>query len=99
MTKTNVIPAAGYLVIEPKKKNATTESGIYLSENRQDKPQEGTVLAIGSAYVTDFGIKKDTDIKKGDVVIYREWGGKEYKENGVDLLLMKFDDVMATIKN
>ena len=98
MTKTNINPAAGYLVIEPKKKNSTTESGIYLSENRQDKPQEGTVLAIGTAYVTDFGIKKDTDIKKGDVVIYREWGGKEYKENGVDLLLMKFDDVMATIK-
>ena len=98
MTKTSISPAAGYLVIEPKKKNSTTESGIYLSENRQDKPQEGTVLAIGSAYVTDFGIKKDTDIKKGDVVIYREWGGKEYKENGVDLLLMKFDDVMATIK-
>ncbi len=98
MTKTNIIPAAGYLVIEPKKKGSETESGIYLPENRQDKPQEGTVLAIGPAYVTDFGIKKDTDIKKGDVVIYREWGGKEYKENGVDLLLMKFDDVMATIK-
>lgn len=99
MTKTNILPAAGYLVIEPKKKQASTESGIYLAPNNQDKPQEGTVLAIGSAYTTDFGIKKDTDLKVGDVVVYREWGGKEYKENGVDLLLMKFDDVMATIKN
>lgn len=98
MSKTNITPAPGYLVIEPKKKQSSTESGIYLAPSNQDKPQEGTVLAIGGAYITDFGIKKDTDIKKGDVVIYREWGGKEYKENGVDLLLMKFDDVMATIK-
>jgi len=99
MTKTNLKPAAGYLVIEPKKKGSSTESGIYLQPSN-DKPQEGTVLAIGQAYLTDFGIKKDSgDLKTGDVVIYREWGGKEYKENGVELLLMKFDDIMATIKN
>lgn len=98
MTKTNIVPAPGYLVIEPKKKGGTTESGIYLQPS-SDKPQEGTVLAVGSAYVTDFGTKKEVTSKVGDVVIYREWGGKEYKENGVDLLLMKFDDVMATVKN
>ena len=97
MTKTNIVPAAGYLVIEPKKKNSTTESGIYLSENRQDKPQEGTVLAIGSAYVTDFGIKKTCPCALNDKVIYREWGGKEYKEDQTDLLILKFDDVMAVI--
>ena len=98
MTKTNINPAPGYLVIEPKKKNSTTESGIYLQTSNQDKPQEGTILVVGDSYTTDFGIKKTCDFKKGDVVIYREWGGKEYKENGVDLLLMKFDDVMATVK-
>ena len=98
MTKTNLKPAAGYLVIEPKKQSQTTASGIVLPESNSDKPQEGTVLAVGGSVYHD-GHEVISPVKAGDMVIYGGWNNKEYKENGVNLLLVKFEDVMATINN
>ena len=94
---TKIHPVGGYLLVEPQKQEKTTASGIVLPESHQDKPQQGTVLAVGGSIYTD-GREVISPVKVGDVVIYREWGGKEYKENGVELLLLKFDDIMAIIK-
>lgn len=96
-TQSNIHPVAGYVLVEPKKKEKTTASGIVLPDSHEDKPQQGTVLAIGGPAVVD-GKSVDAPCKVGDVVIYREWGGKEYKENDVELLILKFDDIMAIIK-
>jgi chaperonin GroES len=97
MTQSKIKPVAGYLLIQPQKKEKTTASGIVLPDSHEDKPQQGTVLALGDIFVTDYGTKKEAPCKVGDVVIYREWGGKEYKEDNTDLLLLKFDDIMAVI--
>ena len=97
MFKSKITPAPGYLLVKPKT-GKTTSSGIVLPDSHEDKPQQGEVLAVGAVFATDYGTPKDSPCKVGDTVIYREWGGKEYKENNVDLLLLKFDDVMATIK-
>lgn len=90
MTKLNLKPTAGYLLIEPLEKEVKTASGIYLPENAGEKPQKGKVLAVGD----------DTkDIKKpcaaGDSVLYKKWGGNEIKIEGKDYLFVKFDDVLA----
>ena len=97
MTKTNIIPAPGYLIIEPKKKESTTASGIVLPDSHDDKPQEGTVLAVGES-VFNNGHEVVSPVKVGNLIIYGGWNNKEYKENNVKLLIVKFDDVMATIK-
>ncbi|HOZ80757.1 MAG TPA: co-chaperone GroES [Candidatus Woesebacteria bacterium] len=94
----NIQPVSGYLLVEPVKAERTTSSGIVLPESHQEKPQQGKILAVGETYLTDYGTKKESPVKVGDVVIYREWGGKEYKQDGVDLLLLKFDDIMAIVK-
>ena len=93
----NIHPVPGYILVQPQKKESTTASGIVLPQSNNDKPQQGTVLAIGDVYVSDYGTKKESPCKVGDSVIYREWGGKEYKDNDTDLLILKFDDVMAVI--
>ena len=95
MTKIN--PVAGYILVEPQKQEKTTASGIVLPESHQDKPQQGKVLAVGASIFTD-GREVKSPCQVGDIVVYKEWGGKEYKEDNVDLLLMKFDDIMAIIK-
>ncbi len=97
MSKTSIKPAPGYLLVEPQKKETTTPSGIVLTDKGSDKPQQGTVLSIGEVAITDYGIKKESPCKVGDVVIYREWGGKEYKDGSDELLILKFDDIMAVI--
>lgn len=93
----NIHPVPGYILVQPQKKEKTTASGIIIADSHEDKPQQGTVLAIGDIFVTDYGVKKESPCKVGDTVIYREWGGKEYKENETDLLILKFDDIMAVI--
>ena len=99
MPKSNITPVPGYVLVEPQKKEKTTASGIVLPETHEDKPQQGKVLAVGDTFITDYGTKKDSPVKVGDVVVYREWGGKEYKQdNNEELLILKFDDIMAVIK-
>jgi chaperonin GroES len=96
--KTNIIPAPGYLLIKPEKLDRTTESGIVLPDSADNKPQQGKVLSVGADFITDYGTTKTSPVKVDDVVIYKEWGGKEYKQDQVEYLIIKFDDVMATIK-
>ena len=90
MAKVNLKPTAGYLLIEPLEKETKTSSGIYLPDNAGEKPQKGTVLAVGDD-TKDF--KKPC--KAGDTVLYKKWGGNEVKIDGVEYLFVKFDDVLA----
>ena len=94
---TNTTPAGGYFLVQPKKKQKTTASGIVLPDSHEDKPQQGKVLAVGDTFVSDYGTKKESPVKVGDTIIYREWGGKEYKDGDNELLILKFDDIMAVI--
>ena len=98
MSKSNLQPLAGYLLVEPLKQEKVTPSGILLTESHEERPQSGKVLAIGDEFVTDYGIKKTSPVKIGDVVVYKEWGGKEYKDGDTNLLILKFEDVMAVLK-
>lgn len=97
MSKSSIQPVSGYLLVEPLKKEKTTASGIVLSESHEEKPQSGKVLAVGAS-VFDDGHEIKAPCAVGDVVIYREWGGKEYKDGDLNLLILKFEDVMAIIK-
>ena len=97
MSQTKIHPVPGYLLIQPQKHEQTTASGILLPDNHTDKPQQGKVLAVGNS-IFDDGHEIKSPCQVDDVVIYREWGGKEIKQDNVDLLLLKFDDIMAIVK-
>lgn len=96
--KLNLKPAAGYLIIEPQGVEGKTSSGIYLPETAGEKPQKGTIVAVGADEITESGAKKKSPVKKGDEVIYKKWGGNEVKLEGVEYLFAKFDDVLALVK-
>jgi chaperonin GroES len=96
-TKTTIHPVPGYILVKPQKQEKTTSSGIVLPDTHEDKPQQGVVLALGSAIYQD-GREITAPCAVGDTVVYREWGGKEYKNNDEELLILKFDDIMAIIK-
>jgi len=96
MPKSNIKPVAGYLLVEPLKQEKTTASGIVLPESHEEKPQSGRVIAVGDP-IFDDGREISCPVKVDDVVVYKEWGGKEYKDGDTNLLILKFEDVMATI--
>lgn len=87
-------PAPGYVLIKPVEVKRQTASGIVLPDTHEgDKPQEGEILAVG---------KETKDEKSfgevGDLVVYRKWGGNDYKREGQELLFVKFEDILAKIK-
>lgn len=94
MSKLNLKPTAGYLLIEPLEKEVKTASGIYLPENAGEKPQKGKVIAVGGAIYQD-GREVTAPAKSGDVVLYKKWGGNEVKIEGKEYLFVKFEDVLA----
>jgi chaperonin GroES len=90
-------PLAGYVLVEPAKSQKQTVSGIYLPDSSQEKPQHGTVLAVGDATVID-GEKIEAPVKKGDQVIYKKWGGNDLKIGETEYQFLKFEDLLAVIK-
>lgn len=94
-------PAAGYLLVEPAKQETTTKSGIILTEDSNEKPQYGTVLAVGAAAChCDESEKCDCQApaQVGEQVIYKKWGGNEVKIGETEYQFLKFEDVLAIIK-
>jgi len=95
--KLNLKPTAGYVLIEPAEASRQTDSGIYLPETSEEKPQKGTILAVGPDELTDSGKIRKSPVKSGDEVIYKKWGGNEVKIDGKEYLFVKFEDILAIV--
>ena len=93
-SKLNLKPTPGYLLIEPLEKEVKTASGIYLPDTAGEKPQKGKVLAKGGSIYQD-GKEIKAPGEKGDIVIYKKWGGNEVKIGNIEYLFVKFEDVLA----
>lgn len=97
MAKVNLKPTAGYVLLEPQEAETKTASGIVLPDSATgEKPQMGTVVAVGGDEVTDSGATRKSPVKVGDKVVYKKWGGNEIKFEGREYLFVKFDDILAT---
>lgn len=102
-------PLAGYVLVEPSKQETKTKSGIILTEADIEKPQYGKVLAIGESKSEDCcgggccddieaSRKSDCEVKVGDMVIYKKWGGSEVAIDDVEYQFLKCEDILAIIK-
>lgn len=96
-TVTQLQPTSGYLLVKPAENKKQTASGIYLPDSKEDQPQYGTVLAVGSDQTTEHGVTISSPAKIGDSVVYKKWGGNEVKMDDVDYQILKFEDVLAII--
>lgn len=93
----NITPTPGYVLVEPAQAQKQTASGIYLPDSHDEKPQHGTVLAVGAPAMID-GKEVSSPVKKGDTVIYKKWGGNDLKIGDVEYQFLKFEDVLAIVK-
>ena len=97
--KIDLIPAPGYILVQPLEGEQETDSGIVLPESVEEKPLKGKVLSVGEAETTDSGAKRDlwSKVKEGTTIVYKKWAGNEYKPQGSDkeLLFVKFEDILA----
>ena len=88
----NIKPLADRVLVEPAAAEEMTAGGIYIPDTAKEKPQRGTVVAVGPG-------KKDepTTVKEGDVVLYGKYSGTELSIEGKDLLIMKEADILAIV--
>ena len=86
-------PLGSRLVVEPIEEEEVTSGGIVLPETAKEKPQKGTVLAIGPGDRNDKGERIPMDVKVGDKVLYAKYAGTEVKYDGKKLLILRESDV------
>ncbi len=94
----NLKPLDDRIVVKPNEAEKTTASGLVIPDTAKEKPQEGTVVAVGPVrWSDDSGKHTPLDIKVGDVVLYSKYGGTEVAHNGEDLLILTSRDFLAIV--
>ena len=91
-------PLGDRVVIEPTPREETTKSGIVLPDTAKEKPQEGTIVAVGPGKTLDDGKREAMDVKPGDKVLYAKYAGTEFKIDGEELLIVSQKDILAIVE-
>ena len=92
MSKVSIKPLADRVIVEVSPAEEKTASGIIIPDTAKEKPQKGTVVAVGNG-------KKDEPltVKVGDTVLYGKYAGTEITVDGKELLIMRESDIFAVI--
>jgi|TARA_B100001093_G_scaffold63395_1_gene53265 chaperonin GroES len=90
-------PLADRVVVEPAPAEDKSAGGIILPDTAQEKPQQGTVVAVGSGKVSDSGSLIEMTVKTGDKVLYGKYSGSEVAFDGMDYVIMRESDILAVL--
>jgi chaperonin GroES len=95
----NITPLHDRIVIRRFEAEEKTAGGILLPDTAKNKPQKGKVLKVGPGKVGKDGKRTPLQLKEGDVVLFTNWAGDEFKGGGGDnILLMREEDVLAVLE-
>jgi len=92
MSQLTLKPLADRVLVEPAAAETTTSSGIIIPDTAKEKPQRGTIVAVGPGTAD-----QPITVKVGDVVLYGKYAGTELNHDGTDYLIMKESDIFAII--
>ena len=95
---TKLRPLGDRVVIQPTPREEMTKSGIVLPDTAEEKPQEGSVLAVGPGRILDDGKRESIDVKVGDKVLYAKYAGTEFKVDDEELLIVSQKDILAVVE-
>ena len=91
-------PLGDRVVIEPSDdEEQMTSGGIYIPDTAKEKPQTGTVVAVGPGKLTDEGARLQMDVAVGDTVVYSKYSGTEYKDGDTEYLVVRQDDILFKV--
>lgn len=97
MAKLKLRPLDDRVVVEPIESEEKTAGGIVLPDTAKEKPQRGTVLAIGPGRLLDSGKRGELSVSVGDEVIYGKYGGSDIKINGDEVKVLRESDILAKV--
>jgi chaperonin GroES len=92
-------PLGDRIVVRRTESSEKSRGGVYLPDNAKEKPQRGTVLAVGPGKMLKDGTRRALQVREGDRVVFTAWAGDEFKEKstGETILVMHEEDVLAVV--
>lgn len=98
VTATKLRPLGDRLVVKPAERDEMTKSGIVLPDTAKERPQEGTVLAVGPGRTLDDGTREAMDLSIGQRILFQKYAGTEFKLDEDELLILSQKDILAVIE-
>jgi len=95
--KTRIRPLGEKILIKRLQAEETTRGGIVLPDTAKEKPQKGTVMAVGDGRLLDDGTRAPFQVKVGDTVLFASYAGTEIKVDGEEMMLMDESEVLAVL--
>jgi chaperonin GroES len=93
----NLKPLHDRVVVKPIEAEETSVGGIIIPDAAKEKPTKGEVLAVGEGKALDNGSVRAPKVKVGDKVIYGQYAGSAYKQDGIEYKIIREDDILAIL--
>jgi chaperonin GroES len=93
-----VRPLDDRVVVRPLEAEEKTAGGIVLPDTAKEKPQKGTVIAVGPGKLLDTGKRSEPAVGKGDVVLYGKYSGSDIKIDGEEYKILHETDLLGIVE-
>lgn len=95
----NIRPLHDRVVVRRVEEDTTSAGGIVLPDTASEKPSQGDVLAVGPGKVLDDGSVREVGLKKGDRVVFGQYGGNTIKVDGEELLILSENEIFGVLED
>ena len=92
-------PLGDRVVVRPSEREETTKSGIVIPDTAKEKPQRGTVIAVGEGRRDEDGDRIPMDVSVGDTVLFAKYAGTEFKFEDEEYLILSEKDILAKVND
>ena len=98
-TATQLKPLGSNVIVKPTPREEMTKSGIVLPDTAKERPQEGTIVAVGTGRTLDNGSREEIEVAVGQKVLFQKYAGTEFKlDDDDELLILKHADILAIVE-
>ena len=94
----NIRPLHDRIIVERLEEETTTAAGIIIPDSAKEKPQQGSVVAVGKGKMTEDGKVLPLDVKVGDKVLFGKYADTDIKLEGKEYLMMREDDILGVVE-
>ena len=98
-TAVKLQPLGDRVVVQPAEREETTKSGIVIPDTAKEKPQRGTIVAVGAGRRDDDGDRIPMDVQVGDSVLFAKYAGTEFKHEENEYLILSEKDILAKVED
>ena len=98
-TAVKLQPLGDRVVVQPAGREETTKSGIVIPDTAKEKPQRGTIIAVGEGRRDDDGERIPMDVQVGDSVLFAKYAGTEFKYEDEEYLILSEKDILAKVED